>query len=518
MQKKFWLALSLLGLIILTEFIAKFPVLFHALNTPPGYWFVKQNTFFDAWDINVYVSMIRYGQRAGMMVQNMYTTIPHPGMFVYQFYALLGVINRFLQLDPFLLFHLASVVTGIILILVVYHLTQEFFADTFFRLISTVVVVLGGGFGWLPYFYKAADIRGPGFTLYSALDKGHEGLSTACYLIGTVYLFRYWKRGRLNDLLISTAATVITVMIHPYMILLFLAISSSLLVWQVVKKIQPTMFWSIVPTSLFSAVYYFFVFYLSRTNPGFSGLIGQYLPKTELASYIAGVGILGLFLIWEFLFGSWKNEDIVFLKLCALFHLIFVYLPVGFSPLYIRGFFFWIVLLAFIGLKHLISNTRLQTGIALGVLIIALFSRGYIFLDLLITRVNNPFYFLPLSEAKAFETMKQFPADSRILSLYYMGNHIPAHTDNRVYYGHWFNTPNGKETAEQVKRFYLLGPAQQQKFLSDHGIDYVYYGSEERGLRLKNNLSVNNPFPHFSIVYQNEDVIIYRLDKINNYR
>src|SRR3989338_4070633 len=119
--KKYLEAAIVALIIFLAIFLAKYPTLRNALNTPSGLFFTRQVVWFDAWDINAYVSYIRYGQRNGVFLKNTYTTDPHQGVFVFQKYTLLGVINRFLRLDPFLLFHIASIMAGIGLILMIYY-------------------------------------------------------------------------------------------------------------------------------------------------------------------------------------------------------------------------------------------------------------------------------------------------------------------------------------------------------------------------------------------------------------
>src|SRR3990167_8253623 len=115
-----------LGVIFLGLFITLFPALYNYLNTPENLFYSGQTSWFDAWDINTYVSYIRYGQKYGVFLQNTYAHEPHSGVFVFQVYTILGLINRLLNLNPFLLYHLASVIVGIMLIAVIYFSVKTF--------------------------------------------------------------------------------------------------------------------------------------------------------------------------------------------------------------------------------------------------------------------------------------------------------------------------------------------------------------------------------------------------------
>ncbi len=108
--------------------------------------------------------------------------------------------------------------------------------------------------------------------------------------------------------------------------------------------------------------------------------------------------------------------------------------------------------------------------------------------------------------------MSKLPADSGVLSLYRMGNYIPAFSDLRVYYGHNFQTPSSDKAKKQAQLFYISMKEEQQKeFLKQNNIQYVYYGLEESNLRKNANLPTTNSFPRYPVIYQNEKVTIYAL-------
>ncbi len=210
------------AVIFVAIFFAKFPTLYNWLNTPKGYWYPKQTSWFDAWDTNFQVSYIRYGQRNGVMLENTYTTAPHKPVFVYQYYTGFGVVNRLLKLDPFILFHLASIITSTILLLVSYFICRLFLKDFLYRISAFIVISLGGGFAWIPYLSFSADNKIAGFTLVNALERGHDAFITFITLLTFIFMYLYMKAPNKKYIFWASLAGIIGMTFHPPMLGLYL--------------------------------------------------------------------------------------------------------------------------------------------------------------------------------------------------------------------------------------------------------------------------------------------------------
>ena len=89
-------------------FLAKFPTIYHSLKQNEDIWFVGYAVWFDQKDISSYIAHIRTAENDGIFIRNRYTLVDHPGTFIFQPYTVLGVINRYLHLDYFLLFHISN--------------------------------------------------------------------------------------------------------------------------------------------------------------------------------------------------------------------------------------------------------------------------------------------------------------------------------------------------------------------------------------------------------------------------
>lgn len=127
---------------------------------------------------------------------------------------------------------------------------------------------------------------------------------------------------------------------------------------------------------------------------------------------------------------------------------------------------------------------------------------------------NNPWFFLTKDEGETITSLSKLPKDSGILALYRIGNYIPAFSDNKVYFGHFYQTPNSQDAFNKARLFYArMNEKEQREFIKQNRIDYIYYGLEESALRKQLKLSTDNPFPYFPVAYKNESVIIYIVRK-----
>jgi len=506
-------SLIVAAVIFLAIFFAKFPTLYHWLNTPKGYWYPKNTSWFDAWDTNFQVSYIRYGQRKGVMLENTYTTTPHKPVFIYQYYTGLGVLNRLLKLDPFILFHLASIITSVVLLFVCYFASRLFIKDALYRLFAFIIIALGGGLAWVSGLSFSADNKIAGFTLVNALERGHDALITFLTLLTFILIYLYMKVPKRKYVIWASVAGIIGMTFHPPMLGLYLGVAVVMVFihYKENKNLQLLA----LPAVLFLALIVYGLIVLSNlfSNPGFSGVVAQNLFNADSLSVALGFGFLSPFIFWS-LINDEKSRETFILKVFFLTQLFFLFLPSGFHLYYAKGIFAWGVLLGILGITSFIKSDKIQRTVLTFMVVTSLITRVNIFSNLVDAKLNNPFFFLTVGEGEALSFMSTLPADSGILSLYRIGNYIPAHSDNKVYYGHKFQTPDASEKLNLAKQFYLSDDKKlQTEFLKQNNIQYIYYGLEEKKLREDAKLPTENPFPDYLVVYQNDSATIYSVDQ-----
>jgi len=498
----------LVALIIFSAiFLSKYPTLYHFQHQPENLFFSGQASWFDAWDINSYVSYIRYGQRNGVMLKNTYTTVPHQPVFVFQTYTLLGVLNRYIRLDPFLLFHLASVLTGILLMLSIYLILGAVFPEFYKRLASFIIIVLGGGLGWLNN--TAADYRIAGFTLVDPLERPHNALSTLL-LLSSVYLFAYFlEKGRLEYFIYSLFSAFILFTIHPPLALLsvLIYIAGLFFLSQRVNRFKRFMLLSLLLLAYIA--YFFLLLHRFLSNGGFKGLVVQTIWQPDLLSIIFGFGLLSIGILTAILVKE-KNISYKIIKIAFILHLILAFSPLGFHMYFFKGVFIWGVILGVLGMEGIFKNF-LPYWLLL-VLSLSLPLRLQIFKILRSPNYSNQFYYLQKIEGQSLKQLVTLPKDSSVLSLYRIGNYIPAFTDNRVFLGHSIQTPDFNQKLQLAEKFYLTDDGNfQSSFLKDNRIDYVYVGLEEELLRKNNRLLLFSTPDFLKPVFRLNGIALYKV-------
>lgn len=492
-------------------FLAKYPTYYHATHTPEGYWFSGHASWFDAWDENLYISYIRYGQREGVFLENNYTTIEHKGEFIYQYYTLLGVFNRLIHIEPTLLFNLSSIIASIFFAVSTYFVANLFFKIRWQRLIVFSMIMLGGGLGWTNAIPNSADVTSSAFSSINIFEKGHIALSISLFMLAITFFIEFVKTKNIKYLYASVPIAILNCIIHTPLILLYLASSAAIGTYEYLKEKDQRVF--IYPVLLISMFGIFYISFLSGLphNPGFSGLVNQQVTKLSLPSLIFGLGVIGPIAIWSFLSFSSQKKEITYIKILFVVQLIFIFLSIGFYVFFLRGFYIWTTILAFSLIFQIKQKLFLFTLVALIVLLSSI-TKPQSFAKLLKVTEDNPFYFLSIKEHEALNYLSTVQNNGNVLSLYYIGNYIPAYTDNRVYFGHYLTTPNGQEKLNFARNFYTtMSPEAQKEFLLENNIDYLYYGQEEAKYRLSKGLKAADPFNYYEIVFKNSSVIIYKI-------
>lgn len=408
-----------------------------------------------------------------------------------------------------MLFHFASVLSSLFLTFAIYLLIKFVIRNKSLQLSALFVATVGGGFGWILSY--ASDITGPAFTLLKAFEFPHIAVSFGTLILSFLYAFKFFNKGKHKDLLLSSVFAVINFIIHPPFFILIVIVGGLISFLKFLKNKEWHFFKYPILTVFIFSLLYLLIFKDFHHNPGFAGLVGQNSRGMGISSILAGFGILLPFLALSIhpIINN-LNKNYFYVLLLFVVEILLFFSPINFTFYFLYGLFVWVAILAFIFVENLKTTKRIKLLIVLSLILITPISRVYTFLNLLKVQTNNPFYYLQKDEKKALDFLKTVPEKSSILTLHYMGNQIPAHTYNRVYFGHHLTTPDGFKKEQSAREFYIImRPERQKQFLIANNIDYVYYGQEEAGLRLSKELETADPFDYFNVAYSNNKAIIY---------
>lgn len=478
----------LLTLIIFTAlFINIFPNYYAYINTPKNYSFSGQASWFDPWDINVYVSAIKFGQQGNLLLENLYTSLPNKPIFMYPLYTLSGFFTR--SINPFLVFHLLSLAIGLLFSIIVWFLLKKFLSKEY-KLAAFFLIIFGGGLGWIFYpNLNSADLYITGFTFISQFQRAHEALGVSLYLISLVcfYLFTFSKKARFN--IFSLISIIILIVFYPYYIFSYFLICGIFSILKYLRNNDKTSIEFLLLNLIISTPILFIYYNHIQSNQTFSSVLNQRLSTPNIIEILSGYGVLFLLVLIQ-LKSKKTFPGKLFLNIWFFISIFMSFLPLGFSRFYLRGLFFPLIILSIYGLIYIASNSTKRIKLFIWLLIFIVPVSSFFIFFKRIAEVNNknPWYYIAGDSINVLQQIPVgIPYSQSILSYYQLGNYIPAGINLRVYFGHLIQTSKHYEKVQNLVNFYgnKYDDVEAQNFLKENNIKYVYYGEEEKNLSIK---------------------------------
>jgi len=327
-------------------FFNSFPIWLAYTHAPQEMSFTGQASWFDPWDINVYVSVIRWGQHHSILIENSYTSEPNQAILQYPLYALAGKLFR--EINPFLLFHLLATFCSIILISTLVLIVRRLLSNNKEVLISVLIMCIGGGLGFMIHLGQdSMDASVTSVTLHSAFQRAHEGIALAAFFLA-LFGFYFWLQQRQTRWqLITQIALIIAVIQYPQNIASFTLITAAY-IWTQQRKVHwknpEWRFW--FATILIGVLTAAAMTLNLQNNDSFSGVIMMSLSHPSVSSFIFGYGLLLLLFLYQTFFVQPKTEIQRFLTIWVLSCVALSLIPVGFSRFFLRGLYVPLTLLA----------------------------------------------------------------------------------------------------------------------------------------------------------------------------
>ncbi|MDO8638043.1 MAG: hypothetical protein Q7R43_00580 [Candidatus Daviesbacteria bacterium] len=484
----------------LVIFLNTFPNYYAFINTPKNMVFSGQASWFDPWDINLYVSAINWGQNHGILLSNVYTTVENKPILLYPLYTISGSI--FKNTNPYLLFHLMSIFVGLLLLFILWQTIKVFLPTSKMQFIALFLISLGGGIGWV-FFpnISSSDLFMTGFTFQSHFQRPHEALGIILYLLSLIGFYLVANKSSYLLNLISLISTILLVFFYPFYLLsygLICGFYSFYLLFYNNKK--PILILSI---NLFIAGLVLLFYYQHlQSNLQFAGILNQKLSNQNLQELILGWGILLPLIILQ-LKNPKKDRKFYFLNFWLFISLFLSLLPFGFARFYLRALFLPIIILILLSVPYLSKIFHIKQRIILIILIILVpissFFIAYKRLDE--ATKNNQWFYISKEENEALDYLNKNAVNQGILSSYNFGNIIPAKTNSNVYFGHLLQTPNSQEKINNLMRFFAndFSETEAQKFLIENNVNYVVWGKEEDKLK----------YQFLKTVFQDGDILVF---------
>lgn len=503
-------------IIVFVLFLNAFPNIYAYLNTPKNMIFSGQATWFDPWDINIYASSIKSGQINGFLLSNSYTTITNKPIFMYPLYTTLGMI--FKDANPFIVFHTASVFFGLILITGIFLLLKIFLKDIKQRLYALIGICVGGGFGFFLFpEISSADLDMTSFTFQSAFQRPHEAVGTLFYILSLISFYQSRSKNA-KYLIPATCFLLLSLLFYPYYFLSFFIIGGVSLFIKNKGELKFSHYKRVLFLFIPFFLFVLFLFQYTSSNETFNGVFTQHLPTPSPLILLFGYGIIFPLIVYQLFFIK-KNEDVIFLNIWFFTSLILAFLPLGFSRFYLRGLFFPAIILAIFALHNITARVKINKYLLFIIFMIFLLPST---LKITYARITdfvnkNSWYYLSENENKGLEFLnRQTKSKSSVLANYRLGNIIPAHTHNTVYFGHFLQTPQSLSKLKNLYNFYSvrLTEKEAKAFINSNNISYIIWGKEEKGLaetERRNVKEINSYYRFLTPVFKTDDLTIFEV-------
>ncbi|MCR4330191.1 MAG: hypothetical protein NUV65_06640 [Candidatus Roizmanbacteria bacterium] len=492
----------------LIVFLRQLPDYWAAIHTPTGYEYSGQASWFDPWDVNVYVGAIRYGQSGHILLVNQYRTDNTKEAFLYPLYTLTGYFVR--TINPYILFHALGAGVGMGFCLILYVLAYLVFRKFWYSLCAMILTSSGGGFGWMfKDGFKSADTFVTSFTMMSGFQRAHEGIGTILYICSLMFYFfatqTPFSSRRFQYLAISTASLIALILFYPYYLLIYALVAGAFTFIYVREreKKKPLFIWVSISLGFSAILSLFYLIHLRMTS--LASATTENLHNLTSGTLVLGYGPLILFFLIQIYLRKRNYTSALprFLWLWVGISFFSAYLPFGFSRFYFRGLYFPLVLLALAYTLQLRYAAQRKLLILFLCMFLPLTSL-YIFSKRMneAGKINQWFYY----SREIGDAFRYIRSDSKngVLSGYILGNYIPPKTNKSVYFGHNIQSTNGKIRQAQLRNFYSgkLSTSEAKIFLGKNNISLIVYGPEERTFG-------GHVYPFMRKTYSNSRVQIY---------
>jgi hypothetical protein len=442
-----------------------------------------------------YLAKMRQGLDGSWSFRLPYAPEPGAAAFLFPYYLLLGHLARLLHVDLLVVLHAARTLAAGVMYLAIYRFLEEFVADRAVRWFAYALCLVGAGWGWIgvPMGLVASDLSIPETTPFlSAYANAHFPLATACLLIaGVAVLGGEVERPRW--IVASLVAGAALTLLLPFVLLPAVSV---LLVGTVVIGVQERkagtrssvrhrlLSWGAflagaAPVSIYDI-------WLLWTRPDLAAWNAQNQTLSpELGAYLLGFAPLLLLAVLAAI-ANRENRRIAWL----LFAWVLVQSALLYSPLALQrrlslGLFIPLAALAALGLaaipwaswRRRMAILALVSAIPSNLIVIAAGLSG-------VARAE-PLMVQSADESCALAWLaKNAEPGSLVLAGETAGNRIPAFASVRVVYGHPFETPNASKELAQVESLFASTTrlASALPVLESRGVEYVYFGPEEKAL------------------------------------
>ena len=539
----------LLGWCGLTLGLTALPFVWGWLTTPPDHQFT--GVLFNGLDTNTYLAKMDEGRHGEWVFRLAHTSEGgDAGAITYVYYLLLGKLAGLLNLSNILMFHIARLLNGLLLLLASYGFIRLLFPTPKQQHWAFYLVCFASGLGWLTialgWLTTPPDfIVAEAYTFLSIFANPHFPLATALTILAIAgWLFGREGRGWIYYIE-AAISTFLLGFIHPFMLVAVGAVLG--LFWLRLARTERKLDWSsfiaLAGIGLAGGPGPLLTWWGTNADPVLKQWMAQnQTPTLDLPQTLVGYGLLtpfalagiwwverrlprqalkesvsdpapeatsALVLRWQ-LVTTWVGATIILLIL-----------PVSFSRRFEEGLHLPLCCLAAVGWFKVVLP-RLQRGwqkplqvglpiiMAVSSLAMIVMSTAFLYLpadDSASDPVRAPYF--SAGETGAIDWLNQHGQNGAVvLTGPLLGNVLPGRAPVRVLYGHPMETLYPAQKLALVETFFAISTTSTTRYgiINSWDLKYLVYGWREQKLG-----SFDPSTGGWPLVYNLDGVQIYQL-------
>jgi hypothetical protein len=492
-----WLwALAWSGVILL---VTSLPYFYGATISAPGTQF--SGFVIGLEDGHSYLAKMQQGRAGYWLFRLAYTPESHRPEPFFLFYILLGKLAGLTGLPNVVVFHLSRLLTVPIGLLAFYYFAAYFLETVKLRQLALLIFGFTGGLGWLWVTLGGStelgrmpvDLWVPDASFFlTALTFTHLPLAQALLLLLSVTGLEFVRHGQKPVGFMAAGCGLLVSLIHPHTLPIISLILGLYLLQQNYRQRGQLAkgLGRLVLLTLPSLPYLLYVWVVFNRNPAFVAwrMQSQTFSPAPL-HYLLGFGLtlvlagLGLVITWPAV-----NPKYRFLHVWALTVPILVYLPIALQRRFLDGYQAPVTVLAAVGLLWFVNRigSRFWQIAVIGLLLVLMSLTNILLVAgamITIKQRSSP-VFVAAAQVDAAHWLAQRTEQTVVFASYAVGNYLPTVADVRTFVGHGPETIRSEEKQEQVKTFFgeSADDAWRLALLNEFGIEYVYFGPDERTL------------------------------------
>jgi hypothetical protein len=474
------------------------PYLFGLALRQPGWYYSGLLTNPD--EHNVYLASMRQARDGHLLFLDPFTSEPQRARVLNLFFLALGLFARLTHLPLPVVYHLARVISGSLLLISVYWLAAQMLQGVLARRIALLLTATASGFGWL-YHARSGQPHpidyGPGLVMPEAITFLSLLLNPLfCFsmflMVATIGLAaQAFTSGSTREAALAGISALVLGNIHSYDLIPVAAVLFAYLLYALISRRAE---WRAILLGLLIAsiaapavIYQYWL--LGSGEPGLlAKTLGQWQYSRGPQHLALGLGLPFLLSLLGAVKGLARGapERSRLLALWLVIGFALVYLPLPFQRKLAEGLHIPACLLAAFALEPLGRVVARRAAIAGAALILLCLPSNALYIrralgDLVTNNtayIGNlmPALYLRPDQRQALSWLDDHATSSQmVLSNSFLGSYAPSLAGVKVYLGHWSETLNYAKKVKEFSGFLQAGTADREReaFCRGNGVGFV---------------------------------------------